>query len=31
MKRAKKPKQRGQKYIVSEKQLERIKSKVQTM
>ena len=28
MKRAKKPKQRGQKYLVSEKQLERIKSKV---
>ena len=28
MKRANKPKQRGQKYLVSEKQLERIKSKV---
>ena len=28
MKRAKKPKQREQKYLVSEKQLERIKSKV---
>lgn len=28
MKRAKKPKQRGQTYLVSEKQLERIKSKV---